>query len=41
MQVFEKAKDYEFLGREFLVWMWFRSDVRGEDFTWEKRGTRN
>lgn len=33
MQVFEKAKDYEFLGREFLVWMWFRSDVREGRFS--------
>jgi recombination associated protein RdgC len=25
MQVMEKARSYEFLGREFLVWLWFRS----------------
>jgi hypothetical protein len=27
MQLIEKAINYEFLGREFLVWLWFRSDT--------------
>jgi hypothetical protein len=28
MQLIERAANYEFLGREFLVWLWFRSDTR-------------
>jgi recombination associated protein RdgC len=33
MQLIEKAKDYEFLGREFLVWLWFRSETKGGVFS--------
>jgi hypothetical protein len=28
MQLIERAANYEFLGGEFLVWLWFRSDTR-------------
>jgi hypothetical protein len=27
MQLIEKSRDYEFLGREFLVWLWFKSET--------------
>ena len=38
MQLFEKVKDNEFLGREFLVWLWFRSDVREGRFSLGEAG---
>lgn len=28
MQVMEKVRDTEFLGREFLLWLWFRCETR-------------
>ena len=33
MQLIERAANYEFLGREFLVWLWFRSDTREGRFS--------
>ena len=27
MQLLERVRNYEFLGREFLVWLWYRSDI--------------
>ena len=38
MQLFEKVRDNEFLGREFLVWLWFRSDVREGRFSLGEAG---
>lgn len=29
MQLIEKVKGTEFLGREFLLWLWYNSEVRG------------
>jgi len=39
MQLIEKAKDYEFLGREFLVWLWFRSETKGGVFSLGESGS--
>jgi hypothetical protein len=33
MQLIEKARDYEFLGREFLVWLWFKSETKEGRFS--------
>ena len=33
MQLIEKARDYEFLGREFLVWLWFKSETNEQRFS--------
>lgn len=33
MQLIEKARDYEFIGREFLVWLWFRSETKEGRFS--------
>ena len=29
MQLIERVRDTEFLGREFLLWLWHNSEVRG------------
>ena len=29
MQLIERIKDTEFLGREFLLWVWYNSEVKG------------
>ena len=39
MQLIEKARDYEFLGREFLVWLWFRSETREGRFSLGEAGS--
>lgn len=38
MQLIERAAGYEFLGREFLVWLWFRSDTREGRFSLGEAG---
>ena len=38
MQLMEKARDYEFLGREFLVWLWFKSETREGRFSLGEAG---
>jgi recombination associated protein RdgC len=38
MQVIEKAINYEFLGREFLVWLWFKSRTNGGRFSLGEAG---
>lgn len=38
MQVLEKAKQTEFLGRDFLVWLWFKSEQRDGWFKLEDIG---
>ncbi|MEW6664073.1 MAG: hypothetical protein AB1512_02475 [Thermodesulfobacteriota bacterium] len=32
MQLMERVREYEFLGREFLLWVWFKSEVHGGRF---------
>ena len=39
MQLIEKARDYEFLGREFLVWLWFKSETREGRFSLGEAGS--
>ena len=39
MHLIEKAKDYEFLGREFLVWLWFRSETKEGVFSLGESGS--
>jgi len=39
MSLAEKMADTEFLGREFLVWLWFRSETREGVFDLEDIGT--
>lgn len=29
MQLIERVRDTEFLGREFLLWLWYNSEIRG------------
>jgi len=29
MQLIERVRDTEFLGREFLLWIWYNSEIRG------------
>lgn len=38
MQVIEKAVNYGFLGREFLVWLWFRSQKNEGRFSLGEAG---
>lgn len=38
MQIIERARNYEFLGREFLVWLWFRSHTNGGKFSLGESG---
>jgi recombination associated protein RdgC len=38
MQLLERARNYEFLGREFLVWLWFKSDINEGRFSLGKSG---
>jgi hypothetical protein len=39
MQLIEKARDYEFLGREFLVWLWFKSETNAGVFSLGEAGS--
>ncbi|MBW1801620.1 MAG: hypothetical protein JRJ85_12935 [Deltaproteobacteria bacterium] len=39
MQVMEQVKKSEFIGREFLVWLWFRSETTGGRFDLGEAGT--
>jgi hypothetical protein len=39
MQLIEKARDYEFLGREFLVWLWFKSETNDGRFSLGEAGS--
>lgn len=32
MQIIKKMKETEFLGREFILWLWFRSEIKGGVF---------
>jgi hypothetical protein len=38
MQLLEKVRSYEFLGREFLVWLWYRSDINEGRFSLGEAG---
>ena len=38
MQLLERVKKHEFLGREFLLWLWFRSETRQGIFDLGKEG---
>jgi len=38
MQLMERVKEYAFLGQEFLLWLWFRSDVREGRFSLGEAG---
>ncbi len=38
MQLLEKVRETEFLGREFLVWLWFRADMDRGLFTLGEKG---
>jgi hypothetical protein len=38
MQLIEKARNYEFLGREFLVWLWFKSETNDGRFSLGEAG---
>ena len=39
MQLLEKARETEFLGNEFLVWLWFRSETDSGLFDLGDKGT--
>ena len=39
MQLLEKVRETEFLGREFLVWLWFRSETGRGLFDLGEKGT--
>jgi hypothetical protein len=39
MQLMERVRRGEFLGREFLVWLWFRSETREGMFDLGEEGT--
>jgi len=39
MQLLEKARETEFLGNEFLVWLWFRSETDRGLFDLGEKGT--
>jgi hypothetical protein len=39
MQLLEKARETEFLGNEFLVWLWFRSETGRGMFDLGEKGT--
>jgi hypothetical protein len=39
MQLIEKARDFEFLGREFLVWLWFKSETSEGRFSLGEAGS--
>jgi hypothetical protein len=38
MQLLERVRTYEFLGREFLVWLWFKSETNDGKFSLGKAG---
>lgn len=35
MQLIERVRDTEFLGREFLLWLWYNSEIKGGTYTLE------
>lgn len=35
MQLIERVKNTEFLGREFLLWLWYNSEIRGGTYKLE------
>ena len=39
MQILEKVKETQFLGREFLVWLWFRAETDRAIFDMGDKGT--
>jgi hypothetical protein len=39
MQLIEKARNFEFLGREFLVWLWFKSETGEGRFSLGQSGS--
>ncbi|MDY6882136.1 MAG: hypothetical protein V2J25_08950 [Desulfatiglans sp.] len=39
MQLLERVRETEFLGNEFLVWLWFRAETDRGAFDLGKRGT--
>jgi len=39
MQLIEKAREYEFLGREFLGWLWFKSETTEGGFSLGEAGS--
>ncbi|HBF43226.1 MAG TPA: hypothetical protein DDW42_06265 [Desulfobacteraceae bacterium] len=39
MQILEKVKETQFLGREFLVWLWFRAETDRGIFDMGDKGT--
>ncbi len=39
MQILEKVRETEFLGNEFLVWLWFRSETGRGVFDLGEKGT--
>jgi hypothetical protein len=36
VQLMDMVKNYEFLGREFLLWIWFKSETSGGRYSLEK-----
>ncbi len=36
MQLMDMVRDYEFLGREFLLWVWFKSETSGGRYLLDK-----
>lgn len=38
MQALERAKDTDFIGREFLVWLWFKTETGGGSFSLGESG---
>ena len=38
MQLLERVRNYEFLGREFLVWLWYQSDINEGRFSLGEAG---
>ena len=36
MQLIERVRDTEFLGREFLLWLWYNSETRGGTYKMEE-----
>jgi len=39
MQILERARQTEFLGKEFLTWLWFKSETNNGLFDLEELGT--
>jgi hypothetical protein len=38
MQLLERARNSQFIGREFLVWLWFKSDIQEGRFSLGEAG---